>query len=304
MTKSAAASEPPGVRDQFEAQFGAWLASQTGGSPPTLRDAVLYACSSGKRIRPLLCIAAASALGAGIQSAIAPAVAIELIHCYSLVHDDLPAMDNDALRRGRPTVHVVYGEAGAILAGDALLTMAFAALGDLRLGDLPAARRLALSAELALAAGGLGMIAGQADELETAAEVAEHNLAAARRIAAGKTGALIRAAMRMGGIAAGADDAHLAALTKFGEHYGLAYQVVDDLGDQVKDRALGRSLNYALLLGPVAAAALALELCASADAALGELDDAPDLAVLRALTVGLRSAASGHEADAARQKSC
>jgi len=294
MTDCAAAHQPQGVRDQFEAHFGAWLATQTGGSPSALRDAVLYACSSGKRIRPLLCIAAATACGAGIQSAIAPAVAIELIHCYSLVHDDLPAMDNDALRRGQPTVHVLYGEAGAILAGDALLTMAFAALADPRLGVLPAEQRLALSAELALAAGGLGMIAGQADELAVATEAAEHAEATARRIAAGKTGALMRAAARMGGIAAGADDARLAALTRFGEQYGLAYQVVDDLGDQIKDRALGRTLNYALLLGSSAAADLALELCASADAALGELADGAALASLRAIAGGLRLVAYSH----------
>lgn len=300
MTDCAAAHEFQGVRDQFDAQFGAWLATQTGGSPSALRDAVFYACSSGKRIRPLLCIATAAACGASMQVAIAPAVAIELIHCYSLVHDDLPSMDNDALRRGRPTVHILYGEAGAILAGDALLTMAFAALADPRLGALPAERRLALSAELALAGGALGMIAGQADELAVEIEAAEHAESTARRIAAGKTGALMRAAARMGGIAAGADDARLAALTSFGEQYGLAYQVVDDLGDQVKDRSLGRSLNYALLLGPSAAAELALELCASADAALAKLDETAARASLHSTVGELRALARGHQLRDAR----
>jgi geranylgeranyl pyrophosphate synthase len=295
VTSSAAAPEPQDLRDQFEARLGAWLATQTCGSPEPLRDAVLYACSSGKRIRPLLCIAAAAACGADLESVIAPAIAIELVHCYSLVHDDLPAMDNDSVRRGRPTVHVMFGEGQAILAGDALLTMAFAALADPRLGVLPADRRLALAAELALAAGALGMIAGQADELGVAAEVSGQEVVIARRIAAGKTGALMRAAARMGGIAAGADNAHLAALTRFGEQYGLAYQVVDDLGDQVKDRALGRTLNYALLLGPSAAAEVAIRMCDAADAALGELGDGGVLAGLREFAISLRSAACDHQ---------
>lgn len=144
------------------------------------------------------------------------------------------------------------------------------------------------------------MIAGQADELAVEIEAAEHAESTARRIAAGKTGALMRAAARMGGIAAGADDARLAALTSFGEQYGLAYQVVDDLGDQVKDRSLGRSLNYALLLGPSAAAELALELCASADAALAKLDETAARASLHSTVGELRALARGHQLRDAR----
>lgn len=257
------------LRGVFEERLSAWLATQTGGVPEPLREAVYYASASGKRMRPLLCLAAAEACGGGFDQAVAPAIALELVHCYSLVHDDLPAIDNDMQRRGRPTVHAAFGEAQAILAGDALLTMAFAAISDNRLGSLPADRRLGLVAELALAAGALGMVAGQVDELASAANSpAVDPVDLARRVAAGKTGAMMRAAARMGAIAAGADPFRLAALTRFGESYGLAYQVLDDLSDRSKDSDAGRDLNYALLLGAEGAARLVRQLCDEADAAL------------------------------------
>jgi len=172
-----------------------------------------------------------------------PAVAVELIHCYSLVHDDLPVMDDDNERRGRPTVHVRFGQAQALLAGDALLTEAFAVLSDSRLVH-----------ELALAAGWRGMVGGQSEELLAPAS---SGLASARRIAQLKTGQLIRAACRMGAIAAGAREDHLAAITRFGELYGLAYQVIDDLADRKRDLELGRTLNVTILLGPASATTMA-----------------------------------------------
>lgn len=284
------------LRCMFEERLSAWLATQTGGVPEQLREAVYYASESGKRMRPLLCFAAAEACGGGFEQAVAPAVALELVHCYSLVHDDLPAMDNDLQRRGRPTVHAAFGEAQAILAGDALLTMAFAAISDNRLGSLPADRRLGLVAELSLAAGALGMVAGQVDELALVAHSPDADpVDLARRIAAGKTGAMMRAAARMGAIAAGADPFRLAALTRFGESYGLAYQVLDDLSDRSKDSDAGRDLNYALLLGAEAAAGLVRQFCDEADAALQGVvnprsavkGDLPRMtAALRAATVG------------------
>jgi geranylgeranyl diphosphate synthase type II len=208
--------------------------------PATIHRAMRYSLfAGGKRIRPLLAIAAAEAVSdapLGIESA---ACSLELIHTYSLIHDDLPALDNDDLRRGRPTCHKVFGDAMAILAGDALLTLAFEVLAKLE--DIDAERRVRLVAELATASGTVGgMIAGQVNDLEGEGKFpAAHLLESIHRA---KTGALLRASVRMGAIYAGAAGRQLAALSSYGEHIGLAFQIVDDVLDvEQSSEALGKT---------------------------------------------------------------
>jgi geranylgeranyl diphosphate synthase type II len=197
-------------------------------NPATIHKAMRYSLfAGGKRMRPLLCVAAANAvadLAPGVEVA---ACSLELIHTYSLIHDDLPALDNDDLRRGRPTCHKVFGDAMAILAGDALLTLAFEVLSKL---DVPAERSIALVRELSTASGTVGgMIGGQVNDIEGEGKFpTAHLLDSIHRA---KTGALLRASVRMGAIYAGADHHQLAALTDFGEHIGLAFQIVDDVLD-------------------------------------------------------------------------
>ncbi len=194
--------------------------------PQPLHTAMRYSVfAGGKRLRPLLCLAAAAAAGGDDTPALLPAAALEALHTYTLIHDDLPGMDNDSLRRGRPTLHVVYGEAIAILAGDALLTLAFEWLAETH--ATPPYHPNQLSLELAQAAGSRGVIAGQAEDI--AAERQPPNPARLEFIHRHKTGDLIRAAVRMGAIAAGASPGVLAGVTAYGEHIGLAFQIVDDL---------------------------------------------------------------------------
>ncbi|HEY0920536.1 polyprenyl synthetase family protein, partial [Devosia sp.] len=171
---------------------------------------------------------AAGLFGVPAQSTIVAGLAVEAVHCYSLIHDDLPAMDDDDLRRGRPTVHRAYDEATAILAGDALLTLAFQLLAREDCDPDPAAR-LRLVAELALGAGAGGMVGGQMRDIE--GETARLSDAEIGRMQAMKTGALIRAAVRMGAILGGATDDAMAQLTRFAEAAGRAYQLADDLLD-------------------------------------------------------------------------
>lgn len=217
-----------GQQQLIERTLEHWVPSESV-APEAIHKAMRYSLfAGGKRIRPVLAISAAYALAdvpAGVENA---ACALELIHTYSLIHDDLPALDNDDLRRGRPTCHKMFGEAMAILAGDALLTLAFEVLAKLPVID--ACRKTHLISELASASGTVGgMIAGQVHDLE-----GEHQRPTAlllERIHRAKTGALLRASVRMGAIYAGADDAQLAALTRYGEHIGLAFQIVDDLLD-------------------------------------------------------------------------
>jgi geranylgeranyl diphosphate synthase type II len=196
--------------------------------PVSIHKAMRYSLfAGGKRIRPILCLAAAEAVSeapAGIESA---ACTLELIHTYSLIHDDLPALDNDDLRRGVPTCHKVFGDAIAILAGDALLTLAFQVLAQM---ECEADRKVALVAELSTAAGTVdGMIGGQVCDLE--GEGQHPNAALLETIHRAKTGALLRASLRMGGIYAGADHKQLQALSRYGEHVGLAFQIIDDVLD-------------------------------------------------------------------------
>ena len=197
-------------------------------SPPqrlhaAMRHAVLL---GGKRMRPLLVYAVGTAFGTEVASLDAPAAAVELVHAYSLVHDDLPAMDDDALRRGQPTVHIAFDEATAILAGDALQSQAFVTLES---APLPDTTRAALCAELA--AGAAAMCAGQALDLDATGRTDAFDLASLERLHALKTGALLRAAVRMGAIVAGADVASRVALDRYAEALGLAFQVRDDLLD-------------------------------------------------------------------------
>jgi geranylgeranyl diphosphate synthase type II len=207
--------------------------------PESIHKAMRYSLfAGGKRVRPILCIAAAQAVSDsphGIESA---ACALELIHTYSLIHDDLPALDNDDLRRGHPTCHKVFGEAIAILAGDALLTLAFQVLAQL---DCEPETKTRIIEELAVASGTVGgMIGGQVNDLEGEGKLP--TAAFLEAIHRAKTGALLKASLRIGAIYAGAAEAQLQALSCFGEHIGLAFQIVDDVLDvEQPSEALGKT---------------------------------------------------------------
>jgi geranylgeranyl diphosphate synthase type II len=210
--------------------------------PSTLSRAVRYSLfAGGKRLRPALVLGAAEAVGGNLEDALPAAAAFEMIHTYSLIHDDLPSMDDDSLRRGRPTSHVVFGEAIAILAGDALQSHAFAVLADpLPPCRVPVERRLRALAELAKASGASGMVGGQVFDLESEGKRVDG--AALERIHRHKTGALIRAAARVGAILGGAGEDDIDRLTRFGEEAGLAFQIVDDILDvEGSAQTLGKS---------------------------------------------------------------
>jgi geranylgeranyl diphosphate synthase type II len=222
-----------------DAALDRWVPAETD-NPPTIHRAMRYSLfAGGKRIRPLLAMAAAEAISdapLGIESA---ACVLELIHTYSLIHDDLPALDNDDFRRGRPTCHKVFGDAMAILAGDALLTLAFEVLAKLE--GVDAERRICLVRELATASGTVGgMIGGQVNDIEGEGKFPTAQLLDS--IHRAKTGALLCASVRMGAIYAGATDEQLNALTNFGERVGLAFQIVDDVLDvEQSSEALGKT---------------------------------------------------------------
>jgi len=222
-----------------DAALDRWVPSEST-PPETLHRAIRYSLfAGGKRIRPLFCMAAARAIAPGIQGIENAACTLEMIHTYSLIHDDLPAMDNDDFRRGRPTNHKVFGEAIAILAGDSLCTLPFEVLASLP--GVPADVRNSLIVELARAAGTeRGMIAGQVHDIEGERQPPTPELL--DRIHRAKTGALLRASVRMGAIYAEAKPGDLAALTSFGEHIGLAFQIVDDILDVEQSSAeLGKT---------------------------------------------------------------
>jgi geranylgeranyl diphosphate synthase, type II len=201
--------------------------------PPKVFEAMRYSLfAGGKRVRPILAIAAAEALGANTAGLLPVAGTLELIHTYSLIHDDLPAMDDDDFRRGRPTCHKVYGEAIAILAGDGLLNLAFEALSDpRRLRTIPAQRLVAVIREVSLASGVLGMVGGQVVDMES--EGKDVDFPTLEYIHTHKTGALIRASVRVGALYARASEKRLKALTRYGEMVGLAFQIADDILDIV-----------------------------------------------------------------------
>ncbi len=256
-------------RRDLDAAFTAWLPGPPEW-PDRLHDAMHYSLrAGGKRMRPVLTLAAADAVGLGHPDArrlaLPAACALEMIHTYSLVHDDLPAMDNDTLRRGRPTAHVVYGDALAILSGDGLLTEAFALLAREPALDAPAitSRKLQAIALIGRSAGAWGMVGGQVLDLqwEGAPRQArvDDDLARLQDVHARKTGALLRAAVGAGAIMAGGTPEQVAAVDAYGTELGLCFQIVDDvldvegtaaeLGKQPgKDEAAGK-LTYPALFG-------------------------------------------------------
>jgi geranylgeranyl pyrophosphate synthase len=219
------------------------------------------ALGGGKRMRPLLVYAAGQAFGAGLLALDHAAAAVELIHAYSLVHDDLPAMDDDDLRRGQPTVHKAFGEGPAVLVGDALLTEAFAVLAEV---PAPAEVRVALVAELARAAGHLGMVGGQAADIGMGGPIADVD--ALLVVHRGKTGALIRASVVMGGLVAGADPAQAQALAGYGAAVGLAFQLADDVLDAEQDAGDDGPPSYVRLLGVEETTRRARDLAGQAEA--------------------------------------
>lgn len=251
--------------------------------PARLHQAMRYAAlGGGKRVRPLLVHAAGAVSGAGADALDVPAAAVEMIHAYSLVHDDMPCMDDDDLRRGRPTVHKAYDEATALLVGDALQTQAFAVLASA--GDIDALVRLSLVVELAVASGSTGMAGGQAIDLESVGVALTRD--ALETMHRKKTGALLRASVRMGALCGGLPAAALAQLDQYAAAVGLAFQVVDDILDVTADTAtLGKTAGkdaahdkptYVSLMGLDAARALAASLREEAHAALVPLAHSGD----------------------------
>ncbi|MBR7025758.1 MAG: polyprenyl synthetase family protein [Selenomonadaceae bacterium] len=190
--------------------------------------------AGGKRLRPILLMAAADASGGSGEKFITVADALEMIHTYSLIHDDLPAMDNDDYRRGKLTNHKVFGEATAILAGDALLTLAFEVV--LRQRDVPPEILLTVLKEISSAAGAAGMVGGQAIDLRS--EGVQIDLATLKLMHTGKTGALFKAAIRSGAILAQASEKKLLDLTRYAENFGLAFQITDDILDVTGDEKI------------------------------------------------------------------
>jgi geranylgeranyl diphosphate synthase, type II len=212
-----------------------------GQYPTSIHQAMRYSVfAGGKRLRPILCLEGGRLLGGEEDSLMQVGCALELIHTYSLIHDDLPALDNDDLRRGRPALHREFGEATAILAGDALLTLAFEVLSA---PSFEADRRLRLIYELSHAIGTQeGMVAGQVVDLETTG--LETDAATLKYIHSAKTGAFIRAAVRSGALCAQAGEADLARITVYGEKIGLAFQIADDLLDVLgSEEALGKAVR-------------------------------------------------------------
>lgn len=226
------------LRSQIDRALGRYVESREG-APSRLTESIRYSLlAPAKRIRPLLVLAAAKACGGDELTAIPACCAVEMVHCYSLIHDDLPAMDDDDLRRGRPTNHKVYGEALAILAGDALLTLAFEVLAR----EVPAEAAASCCAALAEAAGKSGLVGGQVDDL--AHECAAGDQALLESIHARKTGAMFRVSLKLGGLVAGADRRQLAALDECSKPLGLAFQVADDLLDVLGTEAqLGKRVR-------------------------------------------------------------
>ncbi|MDP3701103.1 MAG: polyprenyl synthetase family protein [Hylemonella sp.] len=256
-------------------------------APADLGEAMRYSVlDGGKRLRPLLVLAASEAVGGNAQAALRAACAAELIHAYSLVHDDMPCMDNDVLRRGKPTVHVKFGEAGALLAGDALQALAFELLTP-ESDQVPEAMQARLCRLLAHAAGSAGMAGGQAIDLASVGvKLNEDQLRQMHRL---KTGALLQGSVLMGAACGEVSTAGRAALADFGAAIGLAFQVVDDILDVTADSAtLGKTAGkdadqdkptYVSILGLARSRSYAHELYAQALAAL----DASGLADTRAL---------------------
>jgi geranylgeranyl diphosphate synthase type II len=259
--------------------------------PANLAEAMRYSITAGgKRLRPILCLASAEAVGGDRALAVPAACALEFIHTYSLIHDDLPAMDNDTLRRGQPTLHVVAGEGMAILAGDGLLTEAFALMAREPRGDDPSlvARKARVIGIVAARAGAAGMVGGQAIDLTGVPLDAE----ALRELHARKTGALIRVSATAGAVMGGGTDGQIEAIDRAASEFGLAFQIIDDVLDVEgasaelgktagKDAAAGKS-TYPALYGLDTSKRMARECLDRAAAALASVN----LADSRLLQIG------------------
>jgi geranylgeranyl diphosphate synthase type II len=256
---------------------------QSSQQDETIHQAMKYSLmAGGKRIRPALCLAASEAVGGNPEDALPAACAMEMIHTYSLIHDDLPAMDDDELRRGKPTCHVAFGEATAILAGDALLTMAFEILASVPFenGD-QAAKWLQVIRIIAIAAGARGMIQGQM--LDIAAEGRRLNISDLESMHLLKTGALIEVSLQCGALLAEADQAQLVLLKTYARNIGLAFQVADDIlnvegnpalmGKAVGTDRLNQKSTYPSLLGLDASKLFAQKLIRQALQALEAFDN-------------------------------
>jgi geranylgeranyl pyrophosphate synthase len=283
-----AGSAPPEalepLRREVEAALGEHLPPEDR-PPVRLHRAMRYAVlGGGKRLRPVLCLAACEAVGGRRHDALPAACALEMIHTYSLVHDDLPALDDDELRRGRATVHVAFDEATAVLVGDALHCEGLTLLAR-EPASVPGARRLAVLREVLVAVGTEGMIGGQMDDLETEGRaLAEKELTSIHRR---KTGALLTASVRAGALLGGAEGERLACLGRYGRALGLAFQIVDDVLDVTGTReSLGKSpgkdaaahkTTYPTLLGLDGARGRAEELAREAVEALAPLGERGDL---------------------------
>ncbi len=276
MSDDGFAARVPAYLERLKQSLDRWLLPAQH-YPVRLHEAMRYACDGGKRLRALLIYAAGEVLGVPVRALDASACAVELIHAYSLVHDDLPAMDDDALRRGRPTVHKAFDEATAILAGDALQALAFYVLAHETDSALDPRQRLKMLEVLAHAAGSCGMVGGQAIDLE--AEGKSLTLPELEALHIHKTGALIRACLLLACYAkAPLNAAHIEALDRYGKCIGLAFQIQDDVLDEEgaaeqlgkatgKDK-LHRKSTYPSLLGLPKAKRRAAELFSEAAAAL------------------------------------
>ena len=273
-------------RDRVEKALDASMGPER---PESLRDAMRYSLlAGGKRLRPILCLAACELVGGSSELAMPTAVALEMIHTMSLIHDDLPAMDNDDLRRGRPTNHKVYGDAMAILAGDALLSRSFEMVA-VRSPHVPADRLLRVVGELALVSGAPGLVGGQVVDLESEGQAVD--LETLEYIHLHKTAALLRACVVTGALIGGARDDQLQAMRTYANGIGLAFQIIDDILDvtassEVLGKTAGKDLladktTYPKLLGLDASRAKALQLVRESKAALDPWRDkaAPLLAL-------------------------
>lgn len=272
------------LREQIDATLRRYV-EYDDDCPSRLREAIEYSLlAPGKRLRPQLVLLATQACGGMVEDALPAAAAVEMVHAYSLVHDDLPAMDDDDLRRGRPTCHKQFDEATAILVGDALQARAFEVLAsDIK----PAERAARCCAELAQAAGASALVGGQADDLSSEFFEAANDTQAIEQlelIHRRKTGALFRVSLRLGAIVAGASDAELAKLDEYGQNLGLAFQVIDDLldvsGNEIevgkrlgKDHERGKT-TYPAVLGIDASRARAEALIDTACRSLEDFDEA------------------------------
>ncbi len=230
-------------KNLFEASLNEWCDRRPPAAPPRIWEAMTYSLlGGGKRLRPVLCMAAAELFGSPPKNVFPMALALEMVHTASLIHDDLPAMDDDSLRRGHPTNHVVYGEALAILAGDALLTHAFQLPLQALSGLVPAERIVAAMADFAQALGAQGICGGQVLDME--GDLSGLSDATPLVIAELKTAALIRTSLVTGAILAGADDDAQKALNRYGLELGVAFQIADDILDVVGEQeSMGKSLG-------------------------------------------------------------